>query len=99
LDGSEFVIEFRPEARHYRDTLAKPENATALREACSEVCGREVGIRFAIKEEKATPDQAVPPEEEQRRTEEKARQAIAQHPSVQQALRAFGGQIVDIKLR
>jgi DNA polymerase III subunit gamma/tau len=99
LEGNEFVIEFRPEARHYRDTLAKPENATALREACSEVCGREVGIRFAIKEDLATADQAVAPEEEQRRTEEQARQAIAQHPSVQQALRAFGGQIVDIKLQ
>ena len=96
LEGEEFVIEFAPEARQARDTLAKPENAKALREACTEVCGREVGIRFAIKERAG---QTISAEESEEHAKEQARQAIAQHPTVQQALRAFGGQIVDIKLQ
>src|SRR5437870_3996270 len=48
LEGDEFLIEFAPEAKHYRDTLARTENAKALRETCAEVCGREIGIRFSI---------------------------------------------------
>jgi len=50
LEGDELLIEFTPEAKHSRDTLAKADNAKALREACSEVCGRNIGIRFAVKD-------------------------------------------------
>src|SRR5258707_1236030 len=48
LEGDELLIEFTPEAKHSRDTLAKADNAKALREACSEVCGRDIEIRLAI---------------------------------------------------
>jgi DNA polymerase-3 subunit gamma/tau len=98
LEGDELLIEFTPETRHYRDTLVKSENAKVLREACAEVCGREIGIRFAIKDDDAT-DVSASPEEESRRAKDLARQAIAQDPAVQQVLRAFGGEIVDIKLQ
>jgi len=98
LEGDELSLEFIPEARHYRDSLAKAENVKALREACAEVCGREIGIRFSIKDgaENSLP---ASPEEESRRSKQQARQAAAQNPTVQQVLRAFGGEIVDIKMQ
>ena len=98
LEGDELLIEFTPEARHYRDTLAKSENARALREACAEVCGREIGIRFTIKDDAAN-DLPASSDEESRRSQQLARQAAAQNPTVQQVLRAFGAEIVDIKLQ
>jgi hypothetical protein len=99
IEGEELIIEFAPEARQARDTLAKPENAKALREACTEVCGREIGIRFAIKETGDQVGKTASPDKDEQHPEEQARRAITQHPTVQQALRAFGGQIVDIKLQ
>ncbi len=98
LDGDELLIEFTPEAKHYRDTLTKAENAKALREACAEVCGRDIGIRLAIKDDGAD-ELSASPEEESRRAKQLARQAVAQDPAVQQILRAFGGEIVDIKMQ
>jgi DNA polymerase-3 subunit gamma/tau len=94
LEADELVIEFLPEAKHYRDTLARTDNSKALREACAEVCGREIGLRFVIRNG-ADANEAAPEEQEQ--AKQKARHAVAQDPSVQQVLRAFGAQIVDIK--
>jgi len=98
LEGDELSLEFNPEARHYRDTLARADNAKALREACAEVCGREIGIRFSIKDGHEN-NLSASPEEESRRSKQQARQAAAQNPTVQQVLRAFGGEIVDIKMQ
>jgi hypothetical protein len=97
LEGEELVIEFTSAARQSRDTLAKAENAKVLREACSEVCGREVGIRFAVKDAASENSAALSPEDEERRAKKQTRQTVAQNPTVQQVLRAFGGEIVDIK--
>jgi DNA polymerase III gamma/tau subunit len=94
LEADELVVEFSAEAKHYRDTLARTDNAKALREACAEVCGREIGIRFVIKNGAET---NVPAVEEDPQAKQKARHAVAQDPAVQQVLRAFGAQIVDIK--
>ncbi len=99
LEGDELSIEFTPEARHSRDTLAKADNAKALREACAEVCGREIGIRFSIRSGDSDDGAPASPEEEERRTKQQARQAVAQNPTVQQVLRAFGGEIVDITMQ
>jgi DNA polymerase III subunit gamma/tau len=96
LEGDELSIEFMPEARHSRDTLAKADNAKALREACAEVCGREIGIRFAIRQNESDDGAPASPEEEERRSKRQAREAVAQNPTVQQVLRAFGGEIIDI---
>jgi hypothetical protein len=62
LESDEFVVEFLPEAKHYRDTLSRSDNSKALREACAEVCGRDIAIRFVIKtdDEAAGPDQSRP---------------------------------------
>ena len=95
LEGDELVIEFSGDAKHSRDTLAKADNAKILREVCAEICGRGVGIRFSVGN--GTDDAPASPEEEQRRSKQKTRQAAAENPRVQQVLRAFGGEIVDVK--
>ncbi|HYX31401.1 MAG TPA: DNA polymerase III subunit gamma/tau [Pyrinomonadaceae bacterium] len=96
LEGDELSIEFSPAAKHSRDTLAKSENAKILREACADVCGREVGIRFSIRDVKDD-GAALSPEEDQRRAKQRARQVAAENPTVQQVLKTFGGEIVDVK--
>jgi DNA polymerase III subunit gamma/tau len=97
LEGDELQVEFSPEARHSRDTLAKSDNARTLREACSEVCGRDIGIRFSARDNTGETNQPLSPEEEEQRVRKQTRQAATQNPTVQQVLRAFGGEIVDIK--
>jgi DNA polymerase III subunit gamma/tau len=97
LAGDELSIEFSPDAKHSRDTLAKSDNAKILREACSEICGRDVGIRFSISNSDGD-DAPVSAEEDTRRAKQRARQAAAQNPTVQQVLKTFGGEIVDVKM-
>ena len=91
LEGDDLVIEFSADDRH----LAKPDTAKILREVSAEICGRNVGIRFATGN--GGDDAPASPEEEQRRSKQKARQAAAENPRVQKVLRAFGGEIVDVK--
>ena len=96
LESDELVVEFSSEAKHYRDTLARTDNSKALREACAEVCGREIGLRFVIKDAAGAD---TPPAQEDPQAKQKARSAVAQDPTVQQVQRAFGAQIVDVKLQ
>jgi len=98
LAGDELLIEFTPDGRHSRDILAKADNAKALREACYEVCGRDIGIRFSIQDESAG-NAPLSPEEEVRQSKKQTRQTAAQNPTVQQVLRTFGGEIVDVKMQ
>ncbi len=95
LEGDELVIEFTAEAKHYRDTLMKPENAKALRETCAEVHGREVVIRYLIKSEDDAVTTNVTPDA--REAKQKARRAAAADPTIQQVQRTFGAEIVDVK--
>jgi len=97
--GDELVLEFAAADKHYRDTLAKAENHKALQEACAEVLGREIGVRLAIKVNGADDGEPLSPEESDRRDQERARKAAEKDPVVQQVLRAFGGEIVDIKMQ
>lgn len=96
LEGDEFVVEFSAENRHYRDTLARADNAKTLREACADAGGRQIGIRYLIKsdEEAVSSAQAAP---DAREAKQKARRAAAADPTVQQVQRAFGAEIVDVK--
>jgi DNA polymerase-3 subunit gamma/tau len=98
LEGDELLIEFTPEARQARDTLEKPDNVKALREAGYEVCGRDIKIRFSTTDDATHSNEPLSPEEEERRATKQTRQAATQNPTVQQVLRAFGGEIVDIKM-
>ena len=53
FEESELCVEFAPDARHFRDTLSKPENVKFVREACREVTGQEIGIRIVVKDPQA----------------------------------------------
>jgi len=96
LEGDEFVVEFLPAAKHYRDTLSRSDNSKALREACADVSGREIAIRFVIKvDDAATASEPAAAEDPQLR--QKAKHAAAADPTVQQVQRTFGAEIVDVK--
>ena len=97
IEGDEFVVEFTPENKHYRDTLARADNLKALREACAEVCGREVGIRFLIKTDESAHESPAA-ESDVREAKLNAKKAAASDPTVQQVQRTFGAEIVDVKL-
>jgi glycerophosphoryl diester phosphodiesterase len=91
-------VEFAPEAKHLRDNLAKPESIKLLREVCQSVCGREMGVRIAIKDKNESREDDLPAardgEAEERR---RLRELAENHPSVQQVLRAFHAEIVDVR--
>ncbi|HKR58863.1 MAG TPA: DNA polymerase III subunit gamma/tau [Pyrinomonadaceae bacterium] len=98
LADSELYVEFAPEARHLRDTLAKSDNVKILREICQEITGRELGVRIMIKEQTATVDVApLSREDEERLTQSRLRESAEKHPVVQQMLRTFRGEIVDVR--
>jgi acetolactate synthase small subunit len=100
LEGDELCLEFAPDARHLRDTLSKSENVKILREVCKEISGRDVGVRFAISDGE-TGDAPVSKEETERREKlldkKHLREAAEKDPTVQQMLRTFRGEIVDVK--
>jgi hypothetical protein len=99
VDGDELFVEFAPEAKHLRDTLAMPENVKLLREVCHELTGREMGVRISVKEEGESDDADAPPsrDDEERRERERLRRMAEQHPVVQSFLETFRGEIVDVK--
>jgi DNA polymerase-3 subunit gamma/tau len=96
LDAAEFYIEFAPESRHFRDTLARPENIKILRDACQEVTGKETGVRIAVRDPQAQ-DQPLSREEEERLAKQKLRTSAESNPIVQEMLRKFRGEIVDVR--
>jgi len=95
LDDVEFCVEFTPEARHFRDTLIRPENIKLLRDVCQEVTGKEIGVRITIKDA-ASYDSPVSKEDEERLEKQRLRKAAESNPVVQQMLRTFRGEIVDV---
>jgi DNA polymerase III subunit gamma/tau len=96
--GDELYVEFASEARHLRDNLAKPESIKLLREVCREVVGREMGVRIVVKEQGAN-DEDEPPskQDEARREKQQLREMAEQHPTVQQFLQTFRGEIIDVR--
>jgi DNA polymerase III subunit gamma/tau len=98
LENNELCLEFAPGARHLRDTLAKTENVKLLREACKEVTGSDYGVRFLINDPSAVAEDApVSKEEAERREKKQLRERAEKNPTVQQMLRTFRGEIVDVK--
>ena len=96
LDAGELYIEFSPETRHFRDQLARPENVKVLREACQEVTGKETGIRIAVKDPQAQ-NEPLSREEEERLAKQNLRTSAEQNPIVQEMLRKFRGEIVEVR--
>jgi len=96
FDESELCIEFAPQARHFRDTLSKPENVKFIREACFQVTGNEMGVRIVVKDQQAD-GEPLSREEEERLEKQRLRQMAENSPVVQQMLKTFRGEIVDVR--
>jgi DNA polymerase-3 subunit gamma/tau len=99
LEGNELWLEFAPDARHLRDTLSKSENVKILREVCKEITTRDLGVRFVIADGEAGKVSGAPisKEETERREQQSLRETAEKDPVVQQMLRTFRGEIVDVK--
>jgi len=98
IEDSELFLEFAPDARHLRDTLAKSDNIKTLREVCHEISGRDLGVRFLISDGQNN-DEPPSKEEVERREKQDLRKRAEQHPTVQQMLKTFRGEIVDVRRR
>jgi len=97
FEESELCVEFAPDARHFRDTLSKPENVKFIREACREVTGKEMGIRILVKDPRAAEGQPLSREDEERLEKQRLREMAENSPVVQQMLKTFRGEIVDVR--
>jgi hypothetical protein len=96
IEDGELFVEFAPEARHFRDTLTKPENIKILRDICREVTGQETGVRIAVKD--AQHESGPTTREDDERIEKKRlREAAGNNPVVQEMLRTFRGELVDVR--
>ena len=93
--SDELCIEFAPDTRHLRDTLCKSENVKILREVCKEITGSDLGVRFVIRDV-AAGDLPISKEETERRQRQDLRERVEKDPVVQQMLRTFRGEIVDV---
>lgn len=96
LENAELFIEFAPESRHFRETLAKAENARFIRDACREVTGQETGLRIVVKDAQAE-GEPLSPEDEARLEKQRLREMAESSPVVQQMLKTFRGEIVDVR--
>jgi DNA polymerase-3 subunit gamma/tau len=96
FEESELCVEFAPDARHHRDTLSKPDSIKFIREACREVTGKEIGIRIIVKDPKAE-GEPLGREDEERLEKQRLREMAENSPVVQQMLKTFRGEIVDVR--
>lgn len=98
IENGELYVEFAPETRHLRDSLAKSDNVKILREICQEITGKELGVRIMIKDQTApTADAPLSREDEERLEQNRLRENAEKHPVVQQMLRTFRGELVDVR--
>jgi hypothetical protein len=96
LEGNKLCVEFAPDNRHLRDTLAKSENVKILREVCKQITDRDLGVRFVISDGEV-PDAPPTKEENEWRERQSLREQAEKDPTVQQMLKTFRGEIVDVK--
>ncbi|HEV2799802.1 MAG TPA: hypothetical protein VGW12_04860 [Pyrinomonadaceae bacterium] len=98
IEGDELYVEYAPEAKHLRDNLTKPESIKLLREVCSEVVGRAMGVRISVRDFNDSDIDSDESESQQVDEERRRLREFAENdPSVQQVLRAFGAEIVDVQ--
>ena len=96
VEDSELYIEFAPADKHLRDSLAKSDNVKIIREACLEVTGKELGVRIVIKDE-SNNEGPLSRDEEERRAKQQMREQAESDPFIQEVLRTFRGEIVDVR--
>ncbi|MGH9943167.1 MAG: DNA polymerase III subunit gamma/tau [Pyrinomonadaceae bacterium] len=106
IDGDELSVEFAPDKKHLRDSLAKPDNTKLLRDVCRELLARDVGVRVVVNDGKSTGREnggdggpAPPPtrDDEERLERQRLRVQAEQNPLVQQLIRTFRAEIVDVR--
>ena len=95
IEGDELYVEFAPDAKHLRSTLANEQKV--IRDACTEVLGKEIGLRIIVKDTEANDSLPLSREEEERRDQQSLRESAEQNPTVQHVLRKFRGEIVDVQ--
>ena len=96
IEDGELFIEFAPDCRHFRDTLTKPENIKILRDVCREVTGQEAGVRIAVKDPQEESGPATR-EDDERLEKKRLRESAESNPIVQEMMRTFRGEIVDVR--
>ncbi len=94
-EGDELYVEFAPDAKYLYETLSKPENVTMLRDIGRELVGHEIRVRI-LNKEKGEQNLRPEKEDEERLEKQRLRELAEQHPHVQQALRTFRAEIVDV---
>ena len=97
LEGDELRVEFGTDAKHLRETLQKAENQKLLREVCCEVAGRQVGVQIAVRGPGDAGGAGAADDDEERRERQRLREAAERDPKVQDLLRTFRAQIVDVQ--
>jgi hypothetical protein len=97
LEDTELRVEFAPDARLHRDMLSKLENVKFIQEACRDVTGKEIGVRILITNPKTDGGEPPSREEEERRAKQRLREVAENSPIVQQMLKTFRGEIVDVR--
>ncbi|MCA1591923.1 MAG: hypothetical protein LC754_04575 [Acidobacteria bacterium] len=97
VEGDELVVEFAAEGKHLRETLSKPDNLRHIREACREVLGRETNVRVNVRTPGESGDVSLAVEDPDRLEQKRLRELAANHPSVQEALKTFGAEIVEVQ--
>jgi DNA polymerase-3 subunit gamma/tau len=93
IEGDDLCIEFAPEMKHLRNSLATPESSRLLREIGRELTGRNLGLRISVGAEDGPPSR----ETEQKREEQLLREKAEQHPVVQKFLNTFRGEILEVR--
>ena len=97
VEGEEVRVEFTPEGKYLHDTLKRPENQKLLREVCCEVLSREVGLSVRMRAPGEAEDEQLTAEDETRREQRELRERAECHPVVQQVLKTFRAEIVDVR--
>ncbi len=98
VEGDEVRVEFTPEGKHLRDTLMKSENQKLLREVCCEVLDRQVGINIKLRAPgEAEDDEPLTADDEARREQLALRERAEGNPFVQQMLKTFRAEIVEVR--
>nr|MBA2340790.1 hypothetical protein [Pyrinomonadaceae bacterium] len=95
--GDELQIEYAPEVKHLRDNLAKPDSIGILRDICREIEGRDMGVRIGISSTNDASDEQPSTAQESVDEQTELRQIAESHPDVQQMLRTFRAEIVDVR--
>lgn len=97
IDDRELSVEFAPKTKHLRDNLVAPDNVKILRDVCSELLGHEISVRISIGNGSSDDVGPTSIEDEMRLEKQRMREIAEKDPAIQQLLKTFHGEIVDVR--